>query len=96
MEGRAGSPHQEDDGRGADEGDGGGELPLVPSAVAPRLPLGVLAQPQLPHPPLGHLGNTARGGPLPSALLRDRTGPGRTRPDRTRDTNQSQGLPHKQ
>ena len=64
--GGAGSPYQEDDGRGADEGDGSGQLPLVPPAVAPRLPLRVLAQPQLPHPPPGHLGG-------PSGPLKDRT-----------------------
>lgn len=48
-------PHQEYNRGSPNEGDGSGEFPFVASAVASGLPLSVLRQPQLLHPPLRHL-----------------------------------------
>lgn len=49
------NPHQENDRRSPDEGESSGEFPLVASTVASSLPLSVLGQSQLLHPPLSHL-----------------------------------------
>ena len=47
--------HQENNGGVADEGDGGGELPLVAARVGAGAPVGVRQQAQLLQAPVGNL-----------------------------------------